>query len=67
MLDKALFLLNRAAPSVSVADAHCDGPCGVYDPSSARIAGTCLALFPRTQFVACRPRCCVSSIASAIR
>ena len=19
--------------------AHCDGPCGVYDPSSARIAG----------------------------
>ena len=20
------------------ADAHCDGPCGVYDPSSARIA-----------------------------
>ena len=21
------------------ADAHCDGPCGVYDPASARIAG----------------------------
>ena len=21
-----------------VADAHCDGPCGVYDPASARIA-----------------------------
>ncbi|MEK9731119.1 MAG: superoxide dismutase, Ni [Candidatus Poseidoniales archaeon] len=21
------------------AEAHCDGPCGVYDPSSARIAG----------------------------
>ena len=19
--------------------AHCDGPCGIYDPSSARIAG----------------------------
>lgn len=23
---------------VPVAEAHCDGPCGVYDPSSARIA-----------------------------
>ncbi len=22
-----------------VASAHCDGPCGVYDPASARIAG----------------------------
>ena len=21
------------------ANAHCDGPCGVYDPASARIAG----------------------------
>ncbi|MEE3310697.1 MAG: superoxide dismutase [Ni], partial [Candidatus Thermoplasmatota archaeon] len=21
------------------AHAHCDGPCGVYDPASARIAG----------------------------
>ncbi|MGI9599469.1 MAG: superoxide dismutase, Ni [Acidimicrobiales bacterium] len=26
----------RPAP---VASAHCDGPCGVYDPASARIAG----------------------------
>lgn len=26
----------RTAP---VAQAHCDGPCGVYDPASARIAG----------------------------
>ena len=25
----------RPAP---VASAHCDGPCGVYDPASARIA-----------------------------
>ena len=25
--------------SASVASAHCDGPCGVYDPASARIAG----------------------------
>ena len=22
-----------------VAEAHCDGPCGVYDPASARVAG----------------------------
>tara|TARA_B100000530_G_scaffold158135_1_gene99444 strand:- start:18 stop:608 length:591 start_codon:yes stop_codon:yes gene_type:complete len=37
MLNKtAKHLLDRlAAPEV---DAHCDGPCGVYDPSSARIA-----------------------------
>ncbi|MGF1598322.1 MAG: superoxide dismutase, Ni [Acidimicrobiales bacterium] len=26
---------HRPAPTVS---AHCDGPCGVYDPASARIA-----------------------------
>ena len=26
---------NNPAPT---ADAHCDGPCGVYDPASARIA-----------------------------
>jgi len=24
---------------LKTADAHCDGPCGVYDPASARIAG----------------------------
>ena len=24
--------------NIETADAHCDGPCGVYDPSSARIA-----------------------------
>jgi nickel superoxide dismutase len=33
MLDK--FLRSRRA---EVAEAHCDGPCGIYDPSSARIA-----------------------------
>ena len=37
MLEKALEQLkkNRPAP---VAEAHCDGPCGVYDPASIRIA-----------------------------
>ncbi|MEC7577594.1 MAG: superoxide dismutase [Ni], partial [Actinomycetota bacterium] len=29
-----LFGLNE----LPVAEAHCDGPCGVYDPASARIA-----------------------------
>ena len=29
--------LNHMFPA-PVAHAHCDGPCGVYDPSSARIA-----------------------------
>ena len=37
MLDKltAAFRQNNPAPT---AEAHCDGPCGVYDPASARIA-----------------------------
>ena len=38
MLDKALALLNQSLPAAPAAAAHCDGPCGVYDPSSARIA-----------------------------
>ena len=37
MFEKALSLLNQHLPAKQ-ADAHCDGPCGVYDPSSARIA-----------------------------
>ena len=37
MLDKltAALRANHPAPA---AEAHCDGPCGVYDPASARIA-----------------------------
>jgi nickel superoxide dismutase len=31
------FLSNPFRPS-EIAFAHCDGPCGVYDPASARIA-----------------------------
>ena len=34
MRDLAQIILNKV-PSV---EAHCDGPCGVYDPSSAHIA-----------------------------
>jgi nickel superoxide dismutase len=30
-------MLNKIL-KIETADAHCDGPCGVYDPSSARIA-----------------------------
>ncbi len=37
MLDKALATLRRNVPA-DEAQAHCDGPCGVYDPASARIA-----------------------------
>lgn len=36
MLNTVLNLL-RALPAPTVS-AHCDGPCGVYDPASARIA-----------------------------
>ena len=37
MLDRLLTALDRVAPAPAVS-AHCDGPCGVYDPASARIA-----------------------------
>ena len=37
MLHKALLSIFNKLPSRSV-EAHCDGPCGVYDPASARIA-----------------------------
>jgi nickel superoxide dismutase len=37
MLDKAIKHLRSNRESQEV-EAHCDGPCGVYDPSSVRIA-----------------------------
>jgi nickel superoxide dismutase len=37
MLKNALQQLRASHPA-PVAEAHCDGPCGVYDPSSIRIA-----------------------------
>ena len=37
MFHSLISLVDRFSPA-PVASAHCDGPCGVYDPSSARIA-----------------------------
>ncbi|MFT4627774.1 MAG: nickel superoxide dismutase, partial [Myxococcota bacterium] len=37
MFDRIVRRLESVSPS-PVAEAHCDGPCGVYDPASARIA-----------------------------
>lgn len=37
MLNKAMSKLADLLPAEAVS-AHCDGPCGVYDPASARIA-----------------------------
>ena len=37
MLKTIVNALDQVSPAETV-DAHCDGPCGVYDPSSARIA-----------------------------
>lgn len=37
MLRKLIDRYNQNNPA-TVAEAHCDGPCGVYDPASARIA-----------------------------
>ncbi|HAN31917.1 MAG TPA: superoxide dismutase, Ni [Myxococcales bacterium] len=36
-LDKALAHIRSIRPAQQV-EAHCDGPCGVYDPASVRIA-----------------------------
>ena len=32
-------VMSRESMPIIDAHAHCDGPCGVYDPASARIAG----------------------------
>lgn len=37
MLDRILDVLERRSPAPE-AEAHCDAPCGVYDPASARVA-----------------------------
>ena len=37
MLRSALTAIAGALPAV-VAEAHCDGPCGVYYPASASVA-----------------------------
>jgi nickel superoxide dismutase len=37
MLDRLISRLDEVRPAPA-AHAHCDGPCGVYDPASARIA-----------------------------
>ncbi len=37
MLKKVVNALDQVSPAQAV-EAHCDGPCGIYDPASARIA-----------------------------
>jgi len=37
MIRQFVNLLNSVSPAPT-AQAHCDGPCGVYDPASSRIA-----------------------------
>lgn len=32
------MIIKKCFPARMTASAHCDGPCGVYDPASARIA-----------------------------
>ena len=38
MLNRLLSALDKTLPAPPTVHAHCDGPCGVYDPASARIA-----------------------------
>ena len=35
---KVTKLIKQMFPAQELVEAHCDGPCGVYDPASARIA-----------------------------
>jgi nickel superoxide dismutase len=35
---KVAKLIKQMFPAQELVEAHCDGPCGVYDPASARIA-----------------------------
>ncbi len=37
-MKKVASLIKKWLPAQEVLSAHCDGPCGVYDPASARIA-----------------------------
>jgi len=38
LTDRALAALHRALPTAEPVDAHCDIPCGIYDPHAAQIA-----------------------------
>ena len=38
MINQVAASIKRLMPVVEEVEAHCDGPCGVYDPASARIA-----------------------------
>ena len=40
-------LLARLVRPTRIAHAHCDGPCGVYDPASARIAAEAVLSFEK--------------------
>tara|TARA_B100000459_G_C8570077_1_gene198201 strand:- start:354 stop:845 length:492 start_codon:yes stop_codon:yes gene_type:complete len=39
MLGRFANIMEDTTSSIIEASAHCDGPCGVYDPASARVAG----------------------------
>ncbi len=38
MIKNLTAKIKEHFPATEVVEAHCDGPCGVYDPASARIA-----------------------------
>jgi nickel superoxide dismutase len=38
MINKVTSQIKNLFPARDIVEAHCDGPCGVYDPASARIA-----------------------------
>ena len=42
-----MHLLSQLLRPRHVAEAHCDGPCGVYDPAAARIAAEAVASMAR--------------------
>ncbi len=47
MLRSALSAIVRSLPASTV-EAHCDGPCGVYDPASARVHAEAVLAMTKT-------------------
>jgi len=62
---KTIFSLIKSLPA-DTASAHCDGPCGVYDPASARIAAEAVVSMTK-KLVALDGKTDLASVNSASR
>jgi len=53
LVDRAISLLDRVSPPRSVR-AHCDIPCGIYDPHAAQVAA--LTVIRMVQLIEALPK-----------